>query len=358
MQISGLENVLQDAVSVPLVVSDDHRRPQWPCRVLVVDDDEIVLASLSALLRGRQFDVESAACGKDALRIMAAMPCQILIADWQMPDMDGLSLCRRVRDSGPDRQVYVLMHTVRSGEEALLTGFAAGADDYVVKGAPVEELLARLEVGRRITGRPTREHVHDDRWRPWATDAFTELFTESGSVRHLSRRLAWELARSRRYGHGLAVLKCAVDNFKEINDRLGSEAGKDVMRALLGRTKGCLRPRGDWMARADVDEYTIVLPEANLNCAHRVAQAVRKAFLREAATCAGSVRLTVSVGVTAIEAKYGGKDFPRAGDLLRAAERGLHASRRCGGNHVTAAAVSSPITIDTGSLLEGNSAVH
>jgi GGDEF domain-containing protein len=112
------------------------------------------------------------------------------------------------------------------------------------------------------------------------------------------------------------------------------------------------------VARAAVDEYIIVLPEANLNCAHRVAQTMRKAFLRDASTGAGAVRFTASFGLTAIEPNYGGKDFPKAVDLLRAAERGLRASQRCGGNHVTAAAVSSPITIDTGSLLEGTNAVH
>jgi two-component system, cell cycle response regulator len=354
MQISGLENFVQDAGSASLAVPDYQPRQWPPCRVLVVDDDEIVRAGLSTLLRSRQFDVESAASGRDALRIMAATPCQILLTDWQMPDMDGLSLCQSVRDSGPDRQVYVLMHTVRSGEQALLMGLAAGADDYVVKGAPVEELLARLEVGRRITGRPARKHSHVDKWRP----SSSETFSESKSVRHLTRHLAWELACSRRYGHGLAVVKCGVDEFKQINDSLGSEAAEDVMHVLVGRMKNCLRSANDWWARATLDEYTIVLPGANLNCAHRVAQAMRKAFLRDVTTVAGRVRFTASFGLTAIEPKYGGKDLPKAGDLLRAAERGLHASQRCGGNHVTAAAVSSPITIHVGSLLEGNSAVH
>jgi two-component system cell cycle response regulator len=332
--------------------ADNHPPELMACRVLVVDDDEIVRESLSALLRARQFDVALAASGNDALRVMAATPCQILLTDWQMPDMDGLALCQRVRGSGPHRQVYVLIHTVRGGEEAILTGLTAGADDYVVKGAPVEELLARLEVGRRIAGRPVRKHIHD-KWRPSSTDTFTET-----SVRHLTRHLAWELARSRRYGLGLAVLKCAVDEFKQINDRFGSEAGKDVLRALLGRTKSCLRSGNDWVARSAVDEYTIVLPEANLNCAHRVVQTMRKAFLPDASTAVGSVRFTASFGLTAIEPTYAGKDSRKAEDLLRAVERGLHASQRCGGNHVTAAAISSLITIDIGTLLVGDSAVH
>jgi DNA-binding response OmpR family regulator len=160
MQISGLENFLQKSSLISPVVRDDLLLPP-PCRVLVVDDDELVRASLTSLLRAREFDVESAASGEDALRIMAVTPCRILLTDWQMSDMDGLSLCQSVRDNRPDRYVYVLLHTVRDGEEALLAGLAAGADDYVVKGAPIAELLARLEVGRRITGYLTWKPRHD-----------------------------------------------------------------------------------------------------------------------------------------------------------------------------------------------------
>jgi DNA-binding response OmpR family regulator len=160
MQISGLENVLQNASDASPIAQDDLLVPR-PCRVLVVDDDELVRASLTRVLRAREFDVEAAASGEDALRIMAATPCRILLTDWQMPDMDGLSLCQSVRDNRPDRYVYVLMHTVRDGEAARLAGLAAGADDYVVKGASVAELLARLEVGRRITGCLTWKPPHD-----------------------------------------------------------------------------------------------------------------------------------------------------------------------------------------------------
>ena len=126
-----------------------------PCRVLVVDDDDLVRARLTALLRTADFDVEAACSGEDALRIMAARHCQVLLTDWQMPDMDGLSLCRIVRSEHSKSYVYVLMFTVRDSKEDLLKGLGAGADDYVVKSAPIEEILARMEVARRI---PHIEH--------------------------------------------------------------------------------------------------------------------------------------------------------------------------------------------------------
>jgi len=355
MQIRGLDNFLQIASAIPAAVPEGDLQLSRPCRVLVVDDDELVRASLTTMLRAREFDVESAASGEDALRVMAATPCQILLTDWQMPGMDGLSLCQSVRDNGPDRYVYVLLHTVRDGEEALLAGLAAGADDYVVKGAPVAELLARLEVGRRVTGYPAWKPRRDKKWR----SSFADPLTGARNLRYLVRHLPRELARSLRDGHALAILGCAVDGFKHINDRFGVEVGRDVLHAFVGQAERCLRPGSDWLARVAADEFMIVLPEANVHRAHGIAQTMREAFVRDgAATGAGPVSFTVSIGMTAIEPKYRGKDLPKLEDILRAAERGLRASKQCGGNHVTAAAVSSRIAIDVGSLSDGNCAIH
>jgi DNA-binding response OmpR family regulator len=122
-----------------------------PCRILVVDDDELARARLKSHLQSR-FDVEVAASGEEALHILATTRCQIVLTDWQMPDMDGLALCRRVRDAVNESYIYVVVLSMRDTKQDVLQGLAAGADDYVIKGAPIEEILARLEIGRRIAG--------------------------------------------------------------------------------------------------------------------------------------------------------------------------------------------------------------
>src|SRR5881392_495848 len=121
-----------------------------PCTVLVVDDDELAREQLVALISEAGFDVRVAATGSEALALFEHEPCRIVLSDWEMPDMDGVALCRNIR-SLPG-YTYVLMHTVRRTKRDVVAGLTAGADDYVVKGAPPEELLARLAVGRRITG--------------------------------------------------------------------------------------------------------------------------------------------------------------------------------------------------------------
>src|ERR1700728_3707141 len=125
--------------------------PQWQCRVLVVDDDEIVRAQLKRMLEAARYEVQVAACGEEALQILDSSQCQIVLTDWQMPGMDGLDLWRKVPLQHVEGYVYVMVLTVRGAKQDMLLSMAAGADDYIVKGSSSEEILARMEVARRIT---------------------------------------------------------------------------------------------------------------------------------------------------------------------------------------------------------------
>jgi DNA-binding response OmpR family regulator len=150
MQIDGYAKLAQNGSAARPAGDLRNLAASRPCRVLVVDDDDLVRARLVALLRLSHFNVESAASAEDALVIMTVRRCEILLTDWEMPGMGGLALCRLVRNRKNERYVYVIMHTVRDDKVDLLAGLAAGADDYVAKGAPIEHLLARMEIGRRI----------------------------------------------------------------------------------------------------------------------------------------------------------------------------------------------------------------
>jgi two-component system, cell cycle response regulator len=307
------------------------------CRILVVDDDALVRARLATLLRASRFDVESAASGEDALRIMAATRCQVLLTDWQMPDMDGLSLCRNVRANDGDGYVYVLMLTIRDSQEDLIAGLAAGVDDYVVKGAPIEEILARVEVARRITH---FEHRRRTGKHESGADSLTDPLIGAHNVRYLMEYLPRELERSRRYGHALAVLSCDVDGFRQINDRCGRVAGNELLRAFVACAEGCIRKHSDWLARVSEDEFMIVLPETKVHGANRVAQKLREAVTGvSVATNAGPLSFTVSVGMTAVEPKHERDGASILEDALRAADRGSYAGKRRGGDHAAASSV-------------------
>jgi diguanylate cyclase (GGDEF)-like protein len=297
-----------------------------PCRVLIVDDDDMVRARLTALLRAAHYDVDVAASGAEALRVLKSGQCQIVLTDWQMPDMDGLALCRHIRLDQNRGYVYVLMFTVRDSKQDLLSGLAAGADDYVVKGAPIDEILARLDVGRRIT------HVeHSLRTSNWENHllAVTDPLTGAHNLRYLAKQLPRELARSQRYGHPLAVLSCDIDHFKQVNDRYGHDAGDQLLRTFVALTEGSIRKDSDWLARVGGDEFMIVLPETTLQGANRVARKLRRVYaLEPVSTDAGPIEFSVSIGVTALDSNHTVEAPQQIRDLLRAADRQMYATKR------------------------------
>jgi diguanylate cyclase (GGDEF)-like protein len=292
------------------------------CRVLVVDDDALVRARLSALLHASQYEVEVAATGEEALRTLESTHCHVVLTDWQMPGMDGLALCRHIRLRNQENYIYVLMLTIRDTEHDAMIGLAAGADDYIVKGAPINDLLARLEIGRRITYQPSPPVKHGGNRSLFYTDPVTGAHNLGYLVEHLPR----ELARSQRYGHALAILHCDVDGFKAFNDRWGREAGDDLLRALIASAEGCVR-KGDWLARTAGGEFMIVLPETAAKGAHCAANKLRRLFARHpASTSDGTVGLTVNIAVTAVDT-HDAQGTAQLNVLLRLAERGTRAAQ-------------------------------
>jgi two-component system, OmpR family, response regulator MprA len=121
-------------------------------RILVVDDDLAVCRSIDRALRLEGYEVVTVASGSEALEIVAQSSPDALVLDLQLPDIDGLAVCRRIRDAGDDTPI--LMLTARHGIDDRVQGLDAGADDYLVKPFALEELLARLRalLRRRFEG--------------------------------------------------------------------------------------------------------------------------------------------------------------------------------------------------------------
>ncbi|MFQ5413522.1 MAG: response regulator [Phycisphaerae bacterium] len=119
-------------------------------RVVVVDDDPAMLRLLERRLVSIGYQVVTATNGAAALRILREHGIQLVITDWDMPDMDGLDLCRAIRSDASLGLVYVVLLTGASEPAGVIEALDAGADDYVTKAAGTPELLARLRAGQRI----------------------------------------------------------------------------------------------------------------------------------------------------------------------------------------------------------------
>jgi two-component system KDP operon response regulator KdpE len=123
-----------------------------PSRVLIVDDEPSIVATMAPMLRARGYEVSTAMSGKTCLNKVEAVGPDLIILDLGLPDMDGLEVCRLLRD---ERSTPILVLSARGAEVDKVSALDAGADDYVTKPFGSEELLARIRVAlRRVDSSP------------------------------------------------------------------------------------------------------------------------------------------------------------------------------------------------------------
>lgn len=134
-------------------VIDQTIRKEVQLKVLLADDDPVSLKVLKLALQPEGYEICSASNGSEAWAQFEEEDAPaVAVIDWMMPDIDGISLCRRLRhlDRQRRRYTYVLLVTARAQSSDVVDGLQAGADDYLVKPLNLPELRARVLVGRRI----------------------------------------------------------------------------------------------------------------------------------------------------------------------------------------------------------------
>ena len=119
-------------------------------KILVVDDDDIARAMVRKVLMKENHEVVLARDGEEALSILRHNDIRVVISDWNMPRMDGVQLCRHIRETPGLSYIYVIMVTSRATRDEMLVGLWTGADDYVTKPFDPVELLLRVRNAERI----------------------------------------------------------------------------------------------------------------------------------------------------------------------------------------------------------------
>ncbi|MCG8472474.1 MAG: response regulator [Desulfobacterales bacterium] len=120
-------------------------------KIMVVDDELLSVELLKEVLKEMGYDVVVFSNGLDALSFLKNNgECRIVITDWEMPDMDGLELCRQIRDWSRGSYIYIIMLTSRGGTASVVEGLEAGADDFMSKPFHPAELAVRIQSARRV----------------------------------------------------------------------------------------------------------------------------------------------------------------------------------------------------------------
>jgi diguanylate cyclase (GGDEF)-like protein len=302
-------------------------------RLLLVEDEPTQRMMLERQLTRAGYVVETAENGAEALDKILQGQFQILLTDWDMPGMDGPTLCKRVREANLSTYVYILLLTGHQTTDDVVAGLGAGADDYVRKPANPSELLARLSAGSRIVRLEQSLREANEKIQLLSiTDSLAGTFNR----RYLNDQLLREVERARRYDRPLAAIMADIDRFKRINDERGHASGDEVLRMFADLAKATIRP-SDWIARYGGEEFVIVLPETDIDGAASAAEKLRAACAdTPMRVSTGDLQVTTSFGVAALSNVTQSADAAAAA-MLREADAALYNSKREGRNRVTVA---------------------
>jgi putative two-component system response regulator len=166
--------------------------------VLIADDNDIAIEVLRCTLEQSGFQVRCASNGREALDILRDGWCRMVVSDWDMPEMNGLELCRAIRAGDLPGYVYIILLTAHDRTDEKVTGLAAGADDFIAKPFDPAELIARVKTAERVLSMETRE-VAIFAMAKLAESRDTETGAHLERVRSYSRILGQQLARMNRF---------------------------------------------------------------------------------------------------------------------------------------------------------------
>ena len=306
-------------------------------RVLIVEDDAVSRMILRRSVEKLGHECLVAEGGEEALELYRKTPeVDLVISDWMMPGLDGLELCRLIRDEERYGYTYFIFLTALGDRDHLLMGLEAGADDYLSKPLDRDELQVRMISAHRVTHLHRRLAVQNEELERLNRRLFEESredpLTSLGNRLRLNEDLHVLQARAQRYGHTYAVALCDVDSFKAYNDHYGHLAGDEVLKTVAQTIAHQLRS-GDTSYRYGGEEFLIILPEQILEAATAAADRIRKAVeeLRiphEASDPGGIV--TVSVGVAATSTGHP----TNADEVLKQADAALYRAKKAGRNRV------------------------
>jgi len=308
--------------------------------ILLAEDDPVTRMLMTRFLKNAGYEVDAVGDGGEALDKMTQRYYPMLITDWEMPGMDGVALCKAVRNMQLDGYVYALLLTARDAKEHIIAGLEAGADDYLVKPVHELELIARLNAGRRIL---TLEHSLRVANQRSLILSITDALTGAYNRRYLMEQLPREVERCRRYAYPLTVLMCDIDHFKIINDDRGHAAGDDVLQQFAARAQKSIRSNSDWVARYGGEEFLVVLPETSHADGMIVAEKLRSIIsATEFSTREGDTPVTASFGVASTGPN--GPDITlKVDSLIRVADECLYQSKQRGRNCTTGREIQSSI---------------
>ena len=281
--------------------------------VLVVDDEPDKRQLLAFALQREGYEVRTAEDGEAGLDAVAERQPDLIVTDVMMPRMDGYEMVRRVRSDPRTKFIPVIIQSAARGDaHDIRLGSEVGALGYITDPTDLDLLRARARTLLEL-----KQYLDSCQ-----EAAFTDHLTGLANRRRFERQLEREVARTERYGRPFCLLIVDIDNFKEVNDTYGHDAGDDVLRCVANVIQSGTRGI-DTGARIGGDEFAVILPETSLERGVEVAERLRAAV--SAAEREVPCRVTASLGIAELPSCAQTQDGLRA-----AADAALYDAKRGG----------------------------
>ena len=282
-------------------------------------------------LRQADYEVVSAEDGREALALFKERFFPIILTDLEMPEMDGLELCRAIRGNPAEGYVYIFLITARDSKKDIIVGLEAGADDYLTKPFNRSELIARLKTALRVL---ELEKSLKDAYEKIRLLSITDKLTGCYNRTYMDEYLAKEIARATRYSRPVSLIMADIDHFKRVNDTHGHQAGDLILKNFVLSIRKGMRKDVDWIARYGGEEFLMVLPETEFESAMSSAERLRRIVSESVTSYDGKeIRITASFGVVGFNPSSRTKTIPWEA-IIEQADKALYQAKDEGRNRV------------------------
>ncbi|WP_371867746.1 diguanylate cyclase domain-containing protein [Duganella guangzhouensis] len=258
-------------------------------RILIIDRSPDV-AKLLYLLLNDMAEMSVATCGLKGVALAASLQPALILLDTDLPDMDGLAVCKALKCDPMLESIPVLFLTDDCNTQTESAALEAGAVDYLTK--PLHAPIVRARIGTRLT--LCRQNLKLQEVAN--VDSLTGLYNRC----YFDAALKVEFARAKRHGGQLSVAIIDIDNFKIYNARLGHQQGDVCLRLVAQALERSMRRPGEILARYGGEQFALVTPGVGLVDALAMGEWIRQRICELAIPHPQSVsggNVTVSIGL-------------------------------------------------------------
>ncbi len=293
--------------------------------ILIADDEPVICSNLKEYLEYEGFSVLTASNGKIALEIFKENDVDLVISDIVMPELDGISLIKEIKEIDIDVPVVIMtaFPTIDYSVEAM----KAGAFDFISKPFDFKRVL--FVIDKALETRRLRELAkRSEHYKRLSNlDGLTEIYNH----RFIKQLIDREVKRHIRYSGTLCVLMIDIDDFKKVNDTHGHPAGDLVLIKAAELIKKSIRGC-DILSRYGGEEFLVALPVTPIEDAKFVADRIVKSFNSDTFEIGKDkkpIALTVTIGLAAFPDNSNNKD-----ELIGNADKALYKGKNNGKNRV------------------------